>query len=356
MLRIQQISLTRFKNYDTAQFAFDRVTGICGPNGVGKTNLLDAVYYCCLTRSYFSHSDQQVAASGSEGFRLEGIFELDGETKNVVCIHRGTGKKEILLDGVPYEKFSKHIGLLPVVMIAPDDSELITGGSEIRRKFLDALMCQCDPYFLEHLIQYNKILRQRNSLLRQESPSKEVLDVLDIQMITHGKPLFEKRKQFMETLIPLARKAYKEIATSKEDISIDYESALLRDDYSKLLEASRPKDLMLQRSTCGIHRDELDLTMNGLPFRQIASQGQRKSLLFALKLAEFETLRAQKGFAPLLLLDDVFEKLDDSRMQNLLHMVCSENDGQVIITDTHRDRLESAITRLGLSNLIIELK
>lgn len=356
MLQIDQITITRFKNYESAHFAFDKVTGLCGLNGVGKTNLLDAVYYCCLTRSYFSSSDQQVAAIGTEGFRLEARFHLNGEAREVVCIYRGINKKEILLDGVPYDKLSKHIGLLPVVMIAPDDAELITGGSENRRRFLDALMCQCDPEFLDHLIHYNRILRQRNSLLRAEPVSRDVLDVLDQQMTTCGQALFEKRKQFMEKLIPLACRTYEEIAMSDEKVTIEYESALHGGDFASLLEASRSRDLMLQRSTCGIHRDDLDLKMNGHSFRQIASQGQRKSLLFALKLAEFEILKDRKAFAPLLLLDDVFEKLDDRRMENLLRRVCLENAGQVIITDTHRDRLEPAFNALGLKSLILELK
>lgn len=356
MHRIERISLTHFKNYETAQFTFDRVTGICGKNGMGKTNLLDAIYYCCFTRSYFSTGDQPATGKGKEGFRLQGFFKSNGNSHEVLCIYRGLQKKEILLDGVAYDKFSRHIGLLPVVMVAPDDAELITGGSESRRKFIDALMCQSDPEYLEQLIRYNKLLRQRNSLLRQEPVRHDVLDVLDEQMTVPCEIIFKKRETFLRKFFPYALDAYHAIAGDSEKISMEYETTLRDAEFREMLAAARPKDMMLQRSTCGIHRDELSFMMNGQPFRQIASQGQRKSLLFALKLAEFEMLREIKGFPPILLLDDVFEKLDDSRMQNLLSKVCTGTEGQVIITDTHRSRIEDAMARLGVEGSIIELK
>jgi DNA replication and repair protein RecF len=262
------------------------------------------------------------------------------------------------LNDVPYEKFSKHIGLLPVVMVAPDDIDLITGTSEGRRKFIDTVLSQIDPTYLQELITYNKILQQRNSLLKKmedDKASSTVLEILDEQLIPPGKIIHEKRKAFLNELIPLVQQFYVQIANNAETVSLEYVSQLNDHSFDILLEQYRTKDLLLQRSNAGIHKDDIGFLLNGQVFKNIASQGQRKSLLFALKLAEFELLKSNKGFAPLLLLDDVFEKLDQSRMQQLLHWVCKENDGRVFITDTHRERLEEAFTLLEVPFQIIEL-
>ena len=360
MLRLSKISLTHFKNYEFEAFDFySRVTGICGLNGKGKTNLLDAIYYCCFTKSYFTGSDQLNVAFGKDGFRLEGNFANNNDLMKVVCINRGTGKKELYLNDVLYEKLSKHIGLLPTVMIAPDDIEIITGGSEERRKLIDAIICQLDAEYLQQLMIYNKVLQQRNSLLKQFAEKgktdEALLQVLDQQLITPGNYVFEKRKTFTQQLIPLVQDFYKQIAENDELIRISYESKLFQQPFENLLIQNRDRDRYLQRTNAGIHKDDLLFELNGQPFKSIASQGQRKSLLFAIKLAEYEVMRMGKGFAPLLLLDDVFEKLDDNRMKNLLHWVCNQNEGQVFITDTHRERLEKAFETLNVDGQIIEL-
>jgi DNA replication and repair protein RecF len=273
---------------------------------------------------------------------------------------RETGKKEVLLDGEPYGRFSKHIGKFPCVMIAPDDVVLITGGSEERRKYIDSILSQLDEEYLQKLIEYNKVLQQRNSLLRQLAENSNndtnLLDVLDMQLALPGQVLYEKRKTFIANLLPLVKHYYNHIAAHKEETALKYESALHKEPLARLLLQSREKDLLLQRSTAGIHKDDLDILLTGQPFKLIASQGQRKSLLFALRLAEFEVLKKVKGFSPLLLLDDVFEKLDDNRMHNLLQWVCGQNDGQVFITDTHCDRLKEALTKMKTAFSIEELK
>lgn len=360
MLRLSKIALTHFKNYEFVSFDFtSRVTGICGLNGKGKTNLLDAVYYCCFTKSYFTASDQLNIGFGKEGFRLEGSFSNDNDSLKVVSINRGTGKKEFYLNDVLYEKLSKHIGLLPAVMIAPDDIEIITGGSEERRKLIDAIICQLDPEYLQQLMIYNKVLLQRNSLLKQfaekGSNDEALLHIMDEQLIVPGNYVFEKRKQFTQQLIPLVQDFYKQIAESDEIVRMSYESKLAQQSFEKLLQQNRDRDRYLQRTNAGIHKDDILFELNGQPFKSIASQGQRKSLLFAIKLAEYEIMRLGKGFAPLLLLDDVFEKLDDNRMKNLLSWVCNHNEGQVLITDTHRERLVNAFTQLKVDGQIIEL-
>ena len=360
MLLLNKIIITHFKNYDLNSFEFTQnVVGICGLNGKGKTNLLDAIYYCCFTKSYFSGTDLLNINFDKDGFRLEAFFGKQAQEQKVICINRGNNKKEFTLNDVPYEKFSKHIGILPAVMIAPDDIELITGKSENRRKYIDTVLSQVDAGYLQQLIVYNKVLLQRNSLLKNwesdRNNSMAVLEILDEQLIVPGNIIYKKRKEFLEQLIPLVQKFYHMIADDAEIISLQYSSKLNESSFEDLLKQNLQKDILLQRSNAGIHKDDIVFELNGQVFRNIASQGQRKSLLFALKLAEFELLKLHKGFAPLLLLDDVFEKLDSKRMQQLLQWVCRENDGQVFITDTHKERLEEAFDSLDVEFQIIEL-
>ena len=360
MLRLQHISLVQFKNYSNRSFDFsERIIGICGKNGVGKTNLLDAINYLCFTKSYFTRLDGNNVQHGNTGFRLEGNFELNDKPEKAVCILRETGRKEFSINESQYDKFSQHIGRYPCVVIAPDDAELITGDSKERRTFLDALLCQLDADYMQHLIVYKKILEQRNSLLKSfaDTGNKNfsLLEVLDEQLIKPGDYVFNKRKEFLVSFLPIAKHLYNDIATKPEDVNLFYESELLQASFSELLKVNRNKDCLAQRTTSGIHRDDLDIQLANQPFKNIASQGQRKSLLFALKLAEMEVLQNEKGFAPLLLLDDVFEKLDEDRISNLLNKVCVENDGQVFITDTNEERLKQHLDTLGVQYQLIEL-
>ncbi len=374
MLLLSKISLTQFKNYQFTAFNFtERVIGICGLNGKGKTNLLDAVYYCCFTKSYFTKIDGLNMQFGSDGFRIEANTKppppppAGGGTKHsedrkgdeIICIFRGAGKKEILLNGVAHTKLSEHIGKFPAVMIAPDDISLITEGSEERRRFMDTVLSQMDAVYLQQLMIYNKVLQQRNSLLKsfaeQGKTDWQLLEVLDEQLTAPGNFIFAKRKTFTEALIPLVQQFYSRIADNDEVITLQYDSRLHNSSFYDLLNNYRQKDFAAQRSNAGIHKDDINFQLNGQVFKTTASQGQRKSLLFALKLAEFEMLKENKGFAPLLLLDDVFEKLDDNRMQQLLHWVCNENSGQVLITDTHKERLQEAFEKLNTAYQIIEL-
>jgi DNA replication and repair protein RecF len=360
MLNLSSISLLQFKNYSQRSFAFtERIIGICGKNGVGKTNLLDAIHYLCFTRSYFSRQDAANVQQGKEGFRLEGHFVLQDKPEKAVCILRETGRKELSINDQPYDKFSQHIGRYPCVIIAPDDAELITGDSRERRAFLDSLLCQLDSGYLQQLIVYKKVLEQRNSLLKSfvETGQKDLslLDVLDQQLIVPGEIIFNKRKEFLVAFLPLAKHLYQDIARQPEDITLFYESELLEAGFSELIKATRTKDMFAQRTTAGIHRDDLEINMSTQLFKSIASQGQRKSLLFALKLAEMDVLKKEKHFPPLLLLDDVFEKLDEERIANLLHKVCIENDGQVFITDTNEIRLKEHLESLNIGFQLIQL-
>ncbi len=361
MLRLASLSLTQFRNYVQRRFdIFERIVGICGSNGTGKTNLLDAIYYLSFSRSYFSRPDSQNVHHGMSGMRLEGDYLLDDEPQQLVFILRENNRKELSWNNEAYRKFSDHIGKLPCVMIAPDDVILISGGSEERRKFIDTILSQINRSYLQNLIDYNRILQQRNGLLKNSAETgrtdESLLEVLNEQLVGKGNALFSERKKFLDGFLVLTGQLYTQIAGSDDGLSLGYESQLLYGDFASLLQESRQKDFLLQRTNTGPHRDDLSIRMHMVPFKSEASQGQRKSLLFAFKLAEWQVLKDAKGFTPILLLDDVFEKLDEQRMSQLLQWVCQETDGQVFITDTHEKRLEDALTGLHTGFQMIRLE
>lgn len=361
MFFFNYIALTQFRNYLFQSFNFnERVIGICGANGSGKTNLLDAVHYLCFTKSYFSRADSQSVYNGLQGFRIEGEVINNHEHFQLVCVLRENSRKEFSINNEEYKKFSLHIGKFPCVMIAPDDVELITGSSEERRKFVDTILSQLNTSYLQYLIDYNKILQQRNGLLKAAAEhnrlDESLLDILDNQLCEKGGQLFFWRDEFMRSFIPLVQKEYCNIAGNNDAIELEYSSQLSNTSFKQLLNENRSRDMYLQRTGCGIHKDDIEIKMGGQAFKSVASQGQRKSLLFALKLAEFNTLEQHKGFAPVLLLDDVFEKLDAQRMQNLLQKVCCNTETQVFITDTHKERLQQAFESLDVKYQLIKLE
>ncbi|HZH97063.1 MAG TPA: DNA replication and repair protein RecF [Flavisolibacter sp.] len=360
-LTIQSIALYQFKNYFSRELHFtERITGICGKNGMGKTNLLDAVHYLCFTRSYFTRHDNLVTLHGHEGFRVEGQFDINGREEKAVCILRESGRKEFSVNDEPYARFSKHIGRYPCVVIAPDDVQLIIGGSEERRKFTDTLLSQLDGQYLQSLINYTKILQQRNSFLKNYNDGYgnrdlSVLDVLDEQLIAEGDAIYKKRKEFLLHFLPEAKGFYNDIARQYEPVTLIYESELQQNSMAELLQFNRQKDLLIQRTTSGIHKDDLVFSMGQQSFKSVASQGQRKSLLFALKLAEVEVIKKEKKVSPILLLDDVFEKLDEERINNLLTRVIADKEAQVFITDTSCERLEKSLKNLGVAFELVQL-
>ncbi len=360
-LFIRSISLFQFKNYENSEFRFtQRIIGICGKNGRGKTNLLDALHYLCFTKSYFTRNDQLVVQHGQKGFRLEGNFDLNDNKEKPVCILRETGKKEFSVNDEAYNRFSAHIGRYPMVVVAPDDVQLIIGGSEDRRRFLDMILSQLDQEYIKSLIRYNKILLQRNSFLRHyadgfEKKDLSVLDVLDGQLAIEGDLIYGKRKDFLAKFLPASSALYQEIARQKEKVGMVYESDLAQTSMAELLRFNRQRDLSLQRTSTGIHKDDLLFYMGEGSFRNIASQGQRKSLLFALKLSEVGVLLQKRQISPVLLLDDVFEKLDEERITNLLSRVTSDEAAQVFITDTNCERLQMQLAKLGQPFQLIRL-
>jgi len=360
MLFFRQLTLTQFRNYVFDSFTFTQnVVGISGANGSGKTNLLDAIHYLCFTKSYFSRPDVQNVHQGMQGFRLQATVMRQQQDFELLCILRENNRKEFFIDGDAYKKFSSHIGRFPCVMIAPDDVELISGGSEERRKFIDTLLSQLNEDYLKNLIDYTKVLQQRNSLLKAAAEHNRLddalLDILDDQLSERATNIYNRRNGFMQEFIPAVQKEYESIAGKGDEVQINYYSQLHSNSMQSLLRENRPRDLYLQRTGAGIHKDDLELSMQQQSFKNIASQGQRKSLLFALKLAEFNIIKQYKGFAPVLLLDDIFEKLDAARMHNLLHKVCVQQQAQVFITDTHKERLQQAFEQLGVGFELITL-
>lgn len=355
-MELRQLDLFQFRNYEQASFSFrEKIVGISGKNGSGKTNLLDAIYYLCFTKSYFPRTDVQSVMRDRVGFRIAGHFCASGDLLDIACILRETGKKEFQVDQEVVKKFSNHIGRLPCVMIAPDDVEIIQGASEQRRKLIDSIISQMDKVYLQDLIDYNKVLQQRNSLLKAEHIDFGLLDILDMQLVAKGNNIFEKRKTFALQYEPLILEQYKSIAQQTDNIAVQYVSKLENASFENLLMQTRQKDVLLQRTTAGVHRDDLNILMEGIPFKNIASQGQRKSLLFAIKLAEFQVLRQAKDQAPILLLDDVFEKLDAERMQHLLGIVCAYKESMILISDTHEDRLKTAFESLQVPCQLLAL-
>ena len=359
MLRLQELELVQFRNYQQQKWVFnERIIGICGMNGAGKTNLLDAIYYLGFSRSYFSRTDAQNIQHGAIGMRLSGNYILKNEPTNITCIIRENNRKELLVNEEMYKKMSEHIGKYPCVMIAPDDVDLITGSGEARRKMIDNILSQTDRNYLNQLITYTRVLQQRNSFLKQAEDKgidQTLLQILNDQLIKAGEIIYSIRVNFLAEFIPAVINRYTEIAGKSDGINMQYESQLHETSFSKLLATSFSKDLILQRTTKGIHKDDISLQIDQYLFKTEASQGQRKSLLFALKLAEWEYIKEKIGFAPILLLDDVFEKLDENRMFQLLNRVCSNAYGQVFISDTHADRLKQKLKQTGIAFQLIEL-
>jgi DNA replication and repair protein RecF len=343
---IKHISLVQYRNYSAASFSFEKaVTCITGANGTGKTNLLDAVYYLCYTKSYFTSSQQNIAQMGMDGFRVESIFNNGLNDETIACKWQ-QGKKTITADGLEYEKPTDHIGKYAAVMIAPDDMELVNDGSELRRKWVDSILGQVDRQYLECLMRYQRVLLQRNAWLKHQamnpSTTSDELDFYNNQLASDGSYIYNQRKAFIEAFIPVLQSFYEELCNGKEAININYESDLLHAPLQQLLKDGLQHDLRLQRTLKGIHKDDFTFILNNTAIKGYGSQGQKKSFLFALKLAQYAYLSKQLGYKPILLLDDIFEKLDQQRMEALLTIIRTDNFGQVILTDTHAERVKAA--------------
>jgi DNA replication and repair protein RecF len=343
---ISGISLVQYRNYTSATFQFPQpVTCITGPNGSGKTNLLDAVYYLCFTKSYFSAQQQSSAQNGTDGFRVSGEFTTNGRRDTIVCKWRA-GKKEVLKNESEYEKITDHIGAFPAVMIAPDDIELINGHSEPRRKWVDGILSQADRDYLEKLIRYQRLLQQRNAWLKNEaikpSGNSTELEYYNACMSADADYIYKRRSAFLQDFHPMLSDIYQRLCGGNEPLAVFYTSDLQQKPLQEWLNQGLEYDLRYQRTLRGIHKDDWEFTLNGMSLKQFGSQGQKKSYLFALKLAQYTWLSATLKQLPILLLDDIFEKLDQHRMEALLRIIRSDAFGQVLLTDTHAERIKNA--------------
>ena len=351
-MHLHRLYLLNFKNYEEADLIFsEKINCFAGDNGSGKTNLLDAIHYLSLTKSFFNQMDQQNILFDAEFFRLQGEYILeDGRTETIECLQKRNQRKVFRISKKEYERMADHIGLLPVVMISPADADLIYHGSEDRRKFMDAVISQFDKLYLEDLIQYHKALQQRNRLLKQFAESRHYsaaeIEIWDRQMGNLGNHIYNKRKAFVERFIPVFSGHFEWISGGREQVDLTYESNLHNESMEDLLERTRQDDRAAAITTAGIHKDDLLFTIRGLPLKKFGSQGQQKSFLIAIRLAQFDYTSEIKQFKPLLLFDDIFDKLDDFRVEQLLRLVSDEHFGQVFIMDTSAERVDGIIRKI----------
>ena len=358
---LRKLQINQFKNHSQTTFDFTaQVNCFVGDNGVGKTNILDAIHYLSHTKSYFNHIDSQNVQFTNEYFMLKGSFFKNDSFDEIQCNYKIGESKILKCNQKKYKRFSDHIGLFPSVIISPTDTNLILEGSEVRRKYLDSSIAQYKQSYLKVLINYNKLLKQRNALLKQFSDKgffdQINLDIYDNKLIEFGVEIHKERVSFLNELTPVFNKYYSEISESKEVINLAYKSQLNENEYSSLMKESLERDRASNFTQIGIHKDDIIFEMNGYPIKKIGSQGQQKSFLISLKLAQFEFVKNQIGFKPILLLDDIFDKLDDNRVLKLISFVDKGVFGQVFITDTHAERSEEILTKAELQYSIFLIK
>ncbi|MFQ3239071.1 MAG: DNA replication and repair protein RecF [Olleya marilimosa] len=357
---LKSLALLNYKNFDSKSFEFNHtINCLVGNNGVGKTNVLDAIYHLSFGKSYFNPVASQNIKYDEEFFVINGEYDKDEKTENIVVSLKKGQKKIIKRNSKAYDKFSDHIGFLPLVIISPADRDLIIEGSDTRRKFIDSVISQSDKSYLNNLINYNKILSQRNSLLKyfaaNHTYNNDTVDVYNQQLQQYGTHIFEKRKQFLESFIPLFKARYKAISNNNEEVSLNYKSDLFEDSLEQLLKKTINKDKALQYTSVGVHKDDLEFNIGDYPIKKFGSQGQQKSFLIALKLAQFDSIKAISGDNPILLLDDIFDKLDETRVAQIIKLVNDENFGQIFISDTHAERTENAVKQVHQSYEIFKL-
>ena len=348
---LKRISILNYKNLEQVELDFSpKMNCIIGLNGMGKTNLLDAVYYLSFCKSATNAIDSQNVKHLQEFFVIQGSYLTDsGEPEEVYCGLKRKQKKQFKRNKKEYSRLSDHIGFIPLVMVSPADSELISGGSEERRRFMDVVISQYDKEYLEALIRYNKALMQRNTLLKAEmEPDEELMNVWEEMMAAAGEVVFRKRMDFINEFIPTFQAFYSYISQDKEQVNLSYESHAMRGDLLQLIRESRQRDRIMGYSLRGVHKDDLTMQLGEYPIKREGSQGQNKTYLIALKLAQFDFLRRTgSNTTPLLLLDDIFDKLDASRVEQIVKLVAGDRFGQIFITDTNREHLDKILRKVN---------
>lgn len=357
---VRKLSLINFKNHSEKSFEFSpQINCFVGNNGVGKTNILDALHYISVGKSFLGNSDLSNILSGEDFFTIETEIEGNEKTDIIKIQQPKDAKKLIKKNEKNYERIADHVGFLPSVIISPYDSNLISDSGESRRRFLDAMISQTDSQYLFDLIQYQKTVQQRNALLKYFSKNRtfdlDSLEIYNEPILKFGNRIFERRKEFTEKLSPTVQHFYDIISGGKEEVSVHYQSHLFENTFENLLQENLERDRQLTYTSKGVHKDDLVFEMNSSLIKKTGSQGQQKSFLIALKLAQINRIKTLTGKNPMLLLDDIFDKLDDSRVSQLIELINKENFGQMFITDTHKERTESVVKRISEESKIFEV-
>ena len=355
---LERLSILNYKNIEQAELHLSpKINCFLGRNGMGKTNLLDAIYYLSFCKSHNNPIDSQNIYHDADFAVIQGWYEIDDKQEEFFCSLRRKQKKQFKRNKKEYERLSDHIGMLPLVMVSPSDTDLISGGSDERRKFMDLFLSQFDKEYLHSLIRYNKALQQRNALLKANSFADDTLfDLWDEQLTNEGKIIYQKRKDFIEKFIPIFQRFYDFICQSNEKVELKYESHFQDADYDKLLKQRRERDKILGYTTVGIHKDDLDMKMNDYSIKRVGSQGQNKTYVVALKLAQFDFLHKATSTTPILLLDDIFDKLDSSRVEQIIKLVLDKDFGQIFVTDTNREHLDEILSHTNSNYHLYEVQ
>ena len=358
---LHSLKIDNYKNLDKLKFSFSKkINCFIGKNGIGKTNIIDSIYHLAFTKSYFNPSTSQNVKIGQDYFSINGDFEINSRGESVHCYFKNGEKKVIKRNSKLYKRISDHIGLVNLIIISPHDRNLITEGSEMRRKFIDSVIGQVDKIYLQRVIDYGKVITQRNSLLKyffiNRKFDKDTIDSYDQQLISLGTPIFKERTNFLKTFIPIFKKYYSDISSGNESVDINYKSDLNSGSFSEILSESLSKDRFLQYTSKGIHRDDLNFIIENNKIKNFGSQGQQKSFLIALKLAQFDYYKTKFGNSPIVLLDDIFDKLDQERVRQIVQILEKKDFSQIFITDTHIERVKDALSGLKNKEEIFDLE
>jgi DNA replication and repair protein RecF len=358
---LKSLSLLQYKNLEDIDYQLDhKINCFVGQNGVGKTNVLDAIYHLAFGKSYFNPLAVQNIMHDKDFYVIDGVFEKEERTEQIICSLKKGNKKVLKRNGKIYDKMADHVGLIPLVMISPSDQDLIAEGGETRRRFLDNVISQLDSKYLQFLINYQKVIAQRNALLKYFALNRVFdesnLEIYDLQLHDYGQYIFEKRKEFIEKFSPIFMQYHQEITAQKELVNLIYNSDLQKKNTLEILKESLQKDRVLQYTSAGIHKDDLQFTINHYPIKKFGSQGQQKSFIIALKLAQFESIKQISHQKPILLFDDIFDKLDTERVEKIIQMINNETFGQIFISDTHTERTKNLVAAVHQSYKIFEMR
>lgn len=358
---IEELSLINFKNFEQAEMSFSPdLNCFIGNNGAGKTNLMDAIYYLSFCKSFHNPVDVQNIRHEEEFFVIQGKFKRFEKEENIYCGLKKGHKKQFKRNKKEYKKLAEHIGLLPLIIITPSDINLIMGGSDERRKFIDTVISLYNQVYLDNLIKYNRALLQRNNLLKQFASglpfNGESLEIWDDQLVHYAETIHQERKAYIDKFLPVFQKYYNLISGGNELIGLEHQSHLYEDNFANQLKASKQRDRAMQFTTVGIHKDDIEFKLGNYPIRKLGSQGQKKTFLVALKLAQFDFVKEISGITPILLLDDIFDKLDKFRVEEIVKLVANDHFGQIFITDTNREHLDQIISRVDAEYRIFTIK